>query len=212
MAALDLQEQEQVDALKHWWKDNGKKLTAALTVALLGFAGFKGWQYYQNKQSADASRLYGEVLKQLASGDAKRVSDAAAAVAEKYGSTAYASRAQLLAAQVNETVGSDLARAQSQLEWIVAHAGEESLQSVARLHLGALLLDQKNYAAALEQANAKHAASFDGLFADLKGDILNAQGKTAEAKAAYKLAFDKTDANNMYRNLIQIKLDALGGA
>ena len=81
---------------------------------------------------------------------------------------------------------------------------------MARLRLAALLLDEKNYADALKQLDAKHPASFDGLFADLKGDVLSAQGKADEAKTAYKLAYEKTDAKSMYRNLIQMKLDALG--
>jgi predicted negative regulator of RcsB-dependent stress response len=212
MAALDLQEQEQVDALKHWWKDNSKRLMIALLLASLGFAGVKGWNVYQAKQTGEAAKLYGELVKQLGTGDAKRVNDAAAAVAEKFGSTPFASRAQLLAAQINLVDAHDTARAKTQLQWVIEHAKEEGLQNVARLKLGAALLDEKNYAEALKQAEAKHAESFDGLYADLKGDILNAQGKAAEAKAAYKIAYDKTDAKSMYRNLIQMKLDALGGA
>ena len=212
MAALDLQEQEQVDALKHWWKDNSKRLMIALLLASLGFAGVKGWNVYQAKQTAEAAKLYGELVKQLGTGDAKRVNDAAAAVAEKFGSTPFASRAQLLAAQINLVDAHDTARAKTQLQWVIEHAKEEGLQNVARLKLGAALLDEKNYAEALKLAEAKHAESFDGLYADLKGDILNAQGKAAEAKAAYKIAYDKTDAKSMYRNLIQMKLDALGGA
>ncbi len=212
MAALDLQEQEQVESLKGWWKDNGKRVLIALLLASLGFAATKGWNVYQAGQTAEASKLYGELVKQLSTGDAKRVNDAADAVAQKFGSTPFASRAQLLAAQINLVDAHDTARAKVQLQWVVEHAKEEGLQNVARLKLGAALLDEKKYDEALKLAEAKHGESFDGLYADLKGDILNAQGKAAEAKVAYKVAFDKTDAKSMYRNLIQMKLDALGGA
>lgn len=212
MAALDLQEQEQIDALKHWWKDNSKRLIIALLLASLGFAATKGWNVYQAKQTAEASKLYGELVKQLGTGDAKRVNDAAAAVAEKFASTPFASRAQLLAAQINLVEAHDPARAKVQLQWVIEHSKEEGLQNVARLKLGAALLDEKSYAEALKLAEAQHGESFDGLYADLKGDVLNAQGKATEAKAAYKIAYDKTDAKSMYRNLIQMKLDALGGA
>lgn len=211
MAALDLQEQEQLDSLKAWWKDNGNWVLGALLVVVVAMGGWRGWQYYQGKQAGEAATLYQQFTEQLASNDAKRINDAAAAVMDKYAATAYAARAALLAAQVNEQ-GNDVARAKTQLQWVIAHAGEDSLKDVARLRLAAVLLDEKNYADALKQLEAKHPASFDGLYADLKGDVLSAQGKAAEAKAAYQLAYDKTDAKSTYRNLIQMKLDALGAA
>jgi len=211
MAALDLQEQEQIDALKAWWKDNGTKLIGMLLVVTVAMGGWRGWQYYQHKQSGEAATLYAGFIKQLESSDAKRVNDAAAAVMDKYASTSYAPRAALLAAQVNEQ-GKDAARARTQLQWVIDHAAEAGLKDVARLRLAALLLDEKNYADALKLLEAKHPASFDGLYADLKGDVLSAQGKAAEARAAYQLAYDKTDAKSMYRNLIQMKMDAIGEA
>ena len=208
MAALDLQEQEQIDALKTWWKENGNKLLGALLAVAIVFAGWRGWQYYQHQQSGEAATLYAAFIKQLESGDVKRVNDAAAAVMNNYPSTAYATRAALLAAQINEH-GIDIARAKTQLQWVIDHAGEAGLKELARLRLAAVLLDEKNYEGALKLLETKHPASFDGLYADLKGDVLSAQGKAAEAKAAYQLAYDKTDDKSMYRNLIQMKLDAL---
>jgi len=211
MAVLDLQEQEQVDAFKAWWKDNGKWLLVALALAVAGFAAMQGWQFYKEKKLTDASTLYAELEKQLASNDPKRINDAEQAVINQFGSTAYAPRAALLAAQVN-LQNKDVARAKSQLEWVIKNADETGLQNVARLKLASVLLDEKNYADALKLLDVKHAESFMGLYADLKGDVLKAQGKADEARAAYQLAFNKTDAQSKYRNLIQMKLDALGGA
>src|SRR3989338_4390635 len=140
MAALDLQEQEQLDTLKAWWKENGNRLLGMLLIVVVAMGGWRGWQYYQNQQSSEAATLYAGFLQQLESNDAKRVNDAAAAVMDKYAASGYAARAALLAAQVS------------------------------------------------------------------------AQGKTDEARNAYKLAYEKTDAKSMYRNLIQMKMDALGEA
>ncbi|MDO8291518.1 MAG: tetratricopeptide repeat protein [Gallionella sp.] len=211
MAALDLQEQEQLDTLKAWWKENGNRLLGVLLIAVVAMGGWRGWQYYQNKQSSEAATLYAGFLQQLESNDAKRVNDAAAAVMDKYAASGYAPRAALLAAQVNEQ-GKEAARAKTQLQWVIDHAAEAGLKDVARLRLAAVLLDEKNYADAMKLLEAKHPASFDGLYADLRGDVLSAQGKTDEARSAYKLAYEKTDAKSMYRNLIQIKMDALGEA
>lgn len=211
MAALDLQEQEQLDTLKAWWKENGNRLLGVLLIAVVAMGGWRGWQYYQNKQSSEAATLYAGFLLQLESNDAKRINDAAAAVMDKYAGSGYAPRAALLAAQVNEQ-GKEAARAKTQLQWVIDHAAEAGLKDVARLRLAAVLLDEKNYADAMKLLEAKHPASFDGLYADLRGDVLSAQGKTDEARSAYKLAYEKTDAKSMYRNLIQIKMDALGEA
>jgi predicted negative regulator of RcsB-dependent stress response len=211
MAALDLQEQEQLDTLKAWWKENGNRLLGVLLIAVVAMGGWRGWQYYQNKQSSEAATLYAGFLQQLESNDAKRVNDAAAAVMDKYTASGYAPRAALLAAQVNEQ-GKEAARAKTQLQWVIDHAAEAGLKDAARLRLAAVLLDEKNYADAMKLLEAKHPASFDGLYADLRGDVLSAQGKTDEARSAYKLAYEKTDAKSMYRNLIQMKMDALGEA
>jgi predicted negative regulator of RcsB-dependent stress response len=211
MSTLDLQEQEQVDALKAWWKENGKWLITVVILAVVAFAAVQYWRTYQARQTAEASTLYLEVLKQVDSNDPKRINDAVDALVAKYSGTAYAPRAQLLAAQANTQV-KDFARVKTQLQWVIDHASETGLQDTARLKFASLLLDEKDYAGAMKLLDAAHPDAFVGLYADLKGDVLNAQGKTEEARAAYKQAFEKTDPRSVYRNLIQMKLDALGGA
>jgi predicted negative regulator of RcsB-dependent stress response len=211
MSELDLHEQEQVDALKAWWKDNGKWVVGVLVVGLLAFAGMQYWKKHQASQSEDAAKLYAEVMKQVSTNDAKRIGDAANTLASLYGSSAYASRAQLLAAQAS-LQAKDIAHAKAQLFWVIEHAKEVSLQDVAHLKLASVMLDEKKYDEALKQLDAAHPDSFTGLYADLKGDVLSAMGKVAEARAAYQQALDKTDSKSMYRNLIQLKLDGLGVA
>ena len=211
MAVLDLQEQEQIDSLKAWWKDNGNWILGIVLVAVVVMGGWRGWQYYQNKQASEAATLYQQFVEQLSSNDAKRVNDAAAAVMDKYAGTAYAPRAALIAAQVNE-MGKDAPRAKTQLQWVIDHAREEGLKSAANLRMASLLLDEKDYAGALKFLDNKHPESFDALYADMKGDVLSAQGKTVEARAAYQQAYNKLDAKSAYRNLVQMKMDALGAA
>ncbi|MGC2047380.1 MAG: tetratricopeptide repeat protein [Gallionella sp.] len=208
MAALDLQEQEQLEELKAWWKDNRNQILGALLIAVVAIGGWRGWQYYRHNQSTQAAMLFSEFVRQLQGNDAGRVNDAAAAVMDRFASTAYASRAALLAAQVNEH-GKDTTRAKAQLQWVIDHAGEAELRDVARLRLASLLLDEAKYAEAISLLNVEHSAAFDGLYGDLRGDVLSAQGKLDEARSAYKLAYEKTDPKSMYRNLIQMKLDAL---
>lgn len=211
MAALDFQEQEQLDALKAWWRDNSKWLLGVLVVVAIAIGGWRGWQYYHYKQAREAATLYLQFVEQIPGNDAKRINDAAAVLTDNYASTAYAPRAALAAAQVNKQAKDD-ARAKTQLQWVIDHASEPHLQDVAHLRLAAILLDEKSYDEALKQLDATRSDAFNGLYADLKGDVLSAQGKNAEAKAAYQLAYDKIDAKSTYRNLIQMKMDALGEA
>jgi predicted negative regulator of RcsB-dependent stress response len=211
MSNLDLQEQEQVEALKAWWKENGKWVIGVLVIGLLSFAGTRYWKNYQSGQAAEAAKLYAEVERQVASNDAKRIGDAADALVSRYGSSAYAPRAQLKAAQAS-LQARDLVHAKVQLQWVIEHASETGLQDTARLKLASVLLDEKKYDEALKQLDAAHPESFTELYADLKGDVLSAQGKVAEARAAYQQAYDKADAKSTYRNLIQLKMDGLGSA
>lgn len=211
MAELDLHEQEQVDAFKAWWKENGNRLIGGILLVVLAFAGNQYWRQHQANQAAEAAKLYGEVLQQTASGDPKRIGDAADALVKEYGGSAYAPRAQMLAAQAGLQRG-DAAQAKVRLQWVIEHADESALQHTARLNLASILLDEKQYDAALQQLATAHPASFDGLYADLKGDVLLAQGKPADARAAWQQALDKLGAQSLYRNLVQLKLDGLGGA
>jgi predicted negative regulator of RcsB-dependent stress response len=209
MSTLDLQEQEQVDALKTWWGENGKWVIAAIVISLLGYSAMQFWKNHQAQQAGDAAKLYAEVMKQTMSNDPKRVNDAVNALVDKFAGSAYAPRAQLLAVQAN-VQAKDMVLAKTQLQWVIEHSGEVGLQDTARLKLASILLDEKKYDEALTQLNATHPDAFTGLYADLKGDVLSAQGKSEEAKAAYKQALDKIEAKSMYRNLVQLKLDGLG--
>jgi predicted negative regulator of RcsB-dependent stress response len=211
MAVLDSHEQEQLEAFMTWWRANRNQILGGLLIVVVAVSGWRGWQYYRYQQSVEAATLYQQFIQQLASNDTKRINDAAAAVMNKFSSTPYATRAALLAAQVNEQ-GNDKDRSRAQLQWVIDHAGEDTLKDVARLRLASELLDEKKYADALQLLEAKHPDSFDGLYDDLRGDVLSAQGKIADARSSYKLAYEKIDPQSMYRNLIQMKLDALGEA
>ena len=92
------------------------------------------------------------------------------------------------------------------------NSGEEELKDLARLRLAGVLLDEKKYDDALRLLETKHGESFDGLYADRKGDILTAAGKVAEARAAYQLALAKMGGKGAYQNIVQMKLDALASA
>jgi predicted negative regulator of RcsB-dependent stress response len=211
MAVYDLEEQEQIDELKAWWKQYGKLVIAAIAALLVGLAAVQGWHYYRQQQSLQAAGLYAEMKQALQDNDVKKAKASAGVIMDKFSSSGYAPMAALMSAKLSFDAG-DLASAKAQLQWAIDHAREDELKDLARLRLAAVALDEKKYAEALQLLEAKHAESFDNLYADLKGDVFVAQGNQAEARAAYQTALDKSDAGSQYRGVIQLKMDALGDA
>lgn len=206
--AYDLEEQEQLDELKAWWKIYGKLVSNTVLGLVVAYAAYQGWNIYQGKQSVEASTEY-QALQVADEKDVKTIQSKAAVIMDKYASTPYAGRAALFAAKSNYA-SNDAKSAKSQLEWAIKHAKETSVSAIASLQLANILAEEKDYQGALKLLEAEHDAGFDGLFSDLKGDVLVALGKKSEAKAAYEHALTKLDAQGKYHVLTQQKLEALG--
>lgn len=211
MAHYDLEEQEQIATLKTWWSMYGNLVSGAITVVCIVVIAWQGWNWYQRSQSTQASGIYAVLEQAVAAGDAQKVKAAAGELAEKFGGTTYASLGALLAAKQSFSAG-DLKTAKAQLSWAADH-GKDEMKDLARLRLVAVQLDEQAYDEALKQLEAAHAPAFDARFLELKGDVLAAQGKRPEARAAYKAALDKASGKpGAGRELLQQKLDGLGEA
>ncbi len=211
MAVYDLEEQEQLDDLKSWWLQYGKYVAAALCTLAVVLVASVGWRWYQQDQSAQASILYQAVSVAARDNDVAKAKEPATQIEDRYGRTAYAPRAAMIYAKLLYDAG-DHAGTRTQLQWVIDHSTEDELKSIARFRLAESLLDEKQYDQALSTIDVKTDEAFAGVFADLKGDILAAAGKPADAKAAYQLALSKIDPKSPYRGFIQVKFDALGGA
>jgi predicted negative regulator of RcsB-dependent stress response len=209
--AYDLEEQEQIAVIKDWWRKYGNLVTTAVLAVVVGIAGIQAWRYYRDQQSSLAAILYSQLDTADKSNEAKKVQDIAATLAGSHAGTPYAAMAALRAAK-SFMAGNDLANAKQRLQWVIDKTSDDDMRDVARLRLAGVLFDEKNHDEALKLLDAKHAAAFDGLYADLRGDILAVQNKRAEARAAYLMALEKSDPRSSYRQLIQVKLDALGEA
>ncbi|OEZ63100.1 tetratricopeptide repeat protein [Duganella sp. HH105] len=208
--AYDLEEQEQIATLKAWWDKYGNLTSWVLIAGLAAYSGFTGWNYYQRTQAAQASALYDELQAAVGSKDNAKVLRAAGDMESKFGSTAYASMSALVAAK-SSFEANDLKSAKAQLQWAADHGGDE-FKAVAKVRLAGLLLDEKAYDEALKVLAGEVAPQFAGSVADRKGDILVAQNKLVEARAAYQAALDATDKKNPGRQLIQLKFEAIGGS
>ena len=226
MATYDLEEQEQIAEIKTWWKQYGNLLVNLLTAVAVIAAAWQGWNWYQRKQSGEATAVYAALQKAVQDADLQRVKAASGELLEKYPGSSYAPIAALTAAKALADSG-DAKTARLQLTW-AAEKGKNEVRDLARLRLAALLIDEKSYDQALKYLDGKPSVGFEARFADTRGDVLRAQGKAGDAVAAYRAALDALQAtdkaskesmqnwqlqsNAMFRELLQQKIDALGGS
>lgn len=218
MATYDLEEQEQLAELKAWWKQYGGLLTNIVTVAALLVLAWQGWNWYQRNQTAQASVVFGALQQAVQAGDSARVKAASGELLEKFGGTTYSALGTLSAAKALVESG-DAKTAKAQLLRL-AESGKDEYRDLARLRVAALMLDEKEYDSALKQLEGAASTGFESRFSEVRGDVLLAQGKKSDALAAYQKALATVSgsvdqgwqgqSNAVYRELLQMKLDALG--
>jgi predicted negative regulator of RcsB-dependent stress response len=206
---LDLEEQEQLAELKHFWKRYGNVISWVLIAVFGAVAAWNGYQYWQRNQSSQAAVMYDEVERAAVAGDVPKLERVMTDMKDRYAGTAYAEQAALLAARIYQDKG-NLDAAKGALAWVAGKGQDAGYQSVARLRLSGMLLESRAYDEALQQLAAPMPKDFAPLAADRSGDILLAQGKKSEAKAQYQSAYKALDERSDYRRIIEIKLNALG--
>lgn len=211
-AHLDLEEQEQLEQLKAFWKRWGNLITWVITAALAAFAAWQGWNWYQRDQAAQAAAMYDEFDRALAAQDLDKAAGAAGDLKSRFPSTAYATQANLQVAKLQlEKDKADDAR--QSLSWVAEHGAEGGpYRDVARLRLAGLQLDAKAYDDAAKTLDAIKGAEFAGLVADRRGDLLLLQDKRDAAKAEYQKALAALDKTQDYRRIVEAKLSTLGVA
>ncbi len=207
--AYDHQEQEQLDSFKAFWSQYGNIIIWVLILALGSYAGWNYWKTHQRNKSVEASALYDELQASLLANDNAKVQRVAGDIRTKYESSAYATMAALAAAKT-AFEANDLKTAKSHLQWAAEH-GNDEYKSIANLRLAGVLLDEKAFDEALKVLNGKFLPQFTSEVNDRKGDVLVAQNKLNEARAAYVAAIAAMDPNAPGRQLVQIKLEAIGG-
>ncbi len=219
MAVYDLEEQEQLDELKTWWKQYGNLVTGVLIAVVVSMIAWQSWNWWQRYQATQASALYSVVERAVGAHDPRKAREAAGELIEKFSGTSYAGIAALLSARM-QVEAADIKTAKVQLTWVQEHARDAELRDLARLRMAALLLEEKSYDETLKLLASEPSAPFAPRFAEMKGDVLAIQGKTGEAKAAYQMSLNKIDEaqkksaagqrQGPYRDLVLVKLESLG--
>lgn len=206
---LDLEEQEQLDQIKHFWAQYGNLITWVLIAVFGAMAAWNGWNYWQRSQATKAAALFDEIERVSVAKDADRIERALADMKDRFGGTTYAAQGGLLAGKTLFEAGkTDGARAA--LSWVAEQANDDAYKAVARLRLVGLDIEAKAFDQALKTLEAPVPKSFEPLVADRRGDVFMAQGKPEEAKAQYQNGWRGLEDRAEYRRLIEVKLAALG--
>ncbi len=206
---LDLEEQEQLDQIKHFWAQYGNMISWVLIVVFGSLAAWNGWNYWQRSQAAKASALYEEVERATLANDADKVERAYTQLKDGFGGTVFAAQGALLAGKVLSDAGkADAAR--GALEWVADKGADDALQAVAALRLAGMDIEKQAYDEAMKRLDGAMPVAFAGLVADRKGDVLLAQGKGDEAKDQYLAAWKALGDRVEYRQLVEVKLASLG--
>jgi predicted negative regulator of RcsB-dependent stress response len=206
---LDLEEQEQLDQLKAFWKQWGNLITWLLTAALAAYAGWQGWNWYQRDQAAKAGAMYEEFDRAAAAQDLDKAAAAAGDLKARFPGTGYAAQAGLQVAKLQLDKGKPDDARQS-LAWVAEQGAESAYRDIARLRLAGLQLDAKAYDDALKTLDAVKSPEFASLVADRRGDVLMLQDKRDAAKAEYQKALAGLEKNQDYRRVVEAKLATLG--
>lgn len=200
-------DEEQVQAIKQWWDENGTYVIGAVGLAI---AGTFGWDFYQSQQ-ADAnlarSDAYQQVLQAANSENPAQLLDTAGLVQQQHADTEYAKLATLFAAKALVETG-DLTGAAAQLEGLRnSIAVTDPVGAEARLRLAAVYMGLGQHDQALAQLGDGFTAAYEARALEMRGDVLLAKGDRVEAKAAYQRASEAEGAVSL--PLLRIKLDDL---
>jgi predicted negative regulator of RcsB-dependent stress response len=204
--AEHLTEEQQVEAIKTWWKENGIAVVAGL---IIGFGALFGWRYYndyRDAQSSEASVLYEGMQQKLKLGQADEASLQAGKIIDDYPRTPYAAMAALAAAK-QAADANNMEEARKQLQWVLDNSRQPQFLHSARLQLAAIMLNATEYDAALSLLAAVKPGGYAAAYAEMKGDILLAMGKGKVAHEAYDKALQAEGLGAQQRQIVQMKFD-----
>ncbi len=207
--AAHLEEQQELDNFKYFWKTTGKWLFAVLILAALGYLGYTVYQNRKVSQNQEAAAILAEIVEKAQNkAPQNEINAELAKLQQSYPQSISAAQATLMAA-ATEFDAHRYDVAEAHLKWVLSNQQDSLIQALAAQRLGVVLLQQKKYDAALAALDTPVDAAFTPLLMETKGDVYAAQGKSQEALKNYGQALEKMPQDSVGRELVQMKLDSL---
>jgi predicted negative regulator of RcsB-dependent stress response len=203
-----LSEEEQVEALKKWWKENGVAIFIGVVIGLGAVIGVRYWYSYQETRSIAASDVYNRFTESVQKNEEANTQKLANEMLQKYKGTSYAALTALQLAKQNVDANK-LAEAEKNLRWALDNPGDKSIALITRQRLAEVLSAEGKLDEALSVLDKVKDPTFDPLFAQVRGDILRKQGKLEKAREAYQLALTDPSLSAKQREFIEMKLEEL---
>ena len=207
---LDLEEQEQIDQIKHFWNRWGNLISWVLIVVLGAYAAWNGWQWWEKRNATQAAVLFDTVDQAARSGDMAMLERSLTDIQSRFASVPLTHHSALLAARTFEAKG-DHAKAKAALQWAASHANDEGLVALARWRLAGLQLQDQDWTGAKASLTEhKVPDAFKALFEERLGDLAKLQNQNDQARNSYQKAWTAAQAGSDHRRWLEVKLAALG--
>jgi predicted negative regulator of RcsB-dependent stress response len=200
-------EEQRVEALKDWWKQNGVAVIGGAVLGISALVGWRGWNWYQEKRATEASDIYAVVQEAVNRNDSSELQEQINTLRESYASTPYAALAVLHQAKVQVEQGNNAA-AEESLRWVLKSSKQADVKNVARLRLARLLLANNKVDEAQAIVNTEMSDAYASLLNEIRGDIFVAKGEVEEAKKAYDQAMLSAGGGGI--EYLQLKRNDLG--
>ena len=206
--AAHLEEQQELDDFKYFWKNWGRWLFALLIAAALGYLGYIIYKDHKISQNREAAEVLAQMVdKAQSKADSKQINADLLKLQQDYSDTVPAAQATMMVAATEFDAGR-YDTAAGHLNWVLSNQKAPLIQALAAQRLAVVLLQQKKYDAAITVLNTKVEADFEPLLLEAKGDVYAAQNKTKEAVQSYQQALEKLPKEAIERELLQMKLDS----
>ena len=206
-------EEEQVEAIRHWWKENGTSVIVGALIGILALAGWRGWTWYRDEQALAASAVYERMIQQIDGGQREELVAHASTLRDQYPETAYAPLGALAAARAAVEAG-DLDGAGMWLRWTMDNADSSNLVALARARLARVEAARGNLEQASSLLDAAPPPAYEGLYSEIRGDVHMKQGERTAAVGAYEKALDADvpppDPEAVRRKLNQARQTPIG--
>ncbi len=200
-------EEEQIEAIKNWWKENGRAIILGLVLGIAGIGGYRYWEANVEEQAKLASMQFEEVVA-LSGKDKDKFSAKLKQIESQQAGNSYADLAAFVAAKKLVEDGKYSA-AVEQLQWIIKNSKQDGFVHIARIRLAKVLLQMNKANEALTLIKDVKASGFDSTYAELRGDIYTALKSYSNARVEYQLALSGLNPGARRRSMVEMKLNNL---